>query len=408
MCPIHLQRTWRRFLRPFFGETALPICEMPAKLPSRSDGGERIMQKTFCLSLFCCIVLGGAAFTQAERAALLVGGQPASAMDPTVAPTAYVQDMEAGKRDSTDQNGQYDGNSRCDSCLGRTCDGYFAQCLCGDSGIIGGYDFLFLKPHCSYGYSYSSYSDDGLHRDNELYGYSTNYAFTPRFWLGYQGCQGLGARVRYMQYDQQLMAADVTAPADRTFYYSNLSAAPGEELHFHDYLEMHVLDAEFTQDLTWRCAKLTAGAGVRYATLAFSGDGYVGSGEVTQETTVYRDGFEGVGPTLSLDVKAPIRQSALSFVGGLRGSVLFGRSPATYEWRNLIADESYNEHGTGDRTMSVLEGSVGLQYDYSLSNHLYGFIRFAWEGQLWFNAASSEFSDDLGMEGLCIAVGISR
>lgn len=364
------------------------------------------MRRAFCLLLSCVIVSGGAAFTQAEQNALLIGGQPASAMDPTVVPTAYVQDVEAGKLEATFQNGQNDGNSRRDSSQG-TGGSYFAQYLCGDSGITGGYDFLFLKPRFAYGYSYNSYYDDGLHRDSDVHAYSTSYAFTPRFWLGYQGQERLGVRVRYTQYDQQIVATDVTAPADRTLYYDGLMAAPGDELHFHDYLEMHVLDAEFTKDFAWQYAKVTAGAGIRYAKVICHGDGYVSSGGVTQETTLYREGFEGVGPTLFLDVKTPIRQSALSLIGGLRGSVLFGRSPLAYVSENPITDESYSEHGTGDGTVSVLECNVGLQYDRSLSNQLNGFIRLTWEGQLWFDAASS-VGGDVGMDGLCIAVGVSR
>jgi hypothetical protein len=366
------------------------------------------MQRTFCLLLFCVAVLGGATLAQAQQTAFGIDGPPVFAMNPTVVPAAYVQNMDAGKLESTLQNGQTDADVRFNSHSGET-DGSFSQYFCGESGIIGGYDFLFLKPHFSYGYAYESVYNDGLHGDYETHDFSMGYAFTPRFWLGYQGHEGLGARVRYMQFDQEIAAEDLTAPANMTFYtYGKLSATAGQELDFHNYLEMHVLDAEFTQDLVWRSAKLTVGGGLRYGKIAFNGNAYMADSGTIQETAVYGESFEGVGPTIFLDIKTPIRQSALSFVGGLRGSVLFGRSNSTTEWNDLLTTESDINHSTGTRAMGLVDGSVGLQYDHCLSNHMNGFLRLTWEGQLWINAFSSESSGDLAMEGICVAVGISR
>jgi hypothetical protein len=389
-----------------FGRMAVPG-EMPIDLPF-FIGSQRIMQRTFCLLLFCVTVFGGAALAQAQQTAFGINGQPVSDMNPTVVPAAYVQNMDAGKLESTFQNGQTDADVRFNLHSGET-DGSFSQYSCGESGIIGGYDFLFLKPHSSYGYAYESFHNDGPRGDYEMHDFSTRYAFTPRFWLGYQGHEGLGARVRYMQFNQEIAAEGVTAPADTTFYsYAKLSATAGQELVFHYYLKMHVLDAEFTQDFAWRSAKLTTGAGLRYGEVAFSGNAYVTDSGTIQETAVYGESFDGVGPTIFLDVKTPIRQSALSFVGGLRGSVLFGRSNSATEWDNPLFTESAINHSTGTRAMGMVDGIVGLQYDHCLLNHMNGFLRFTWEGQLWINAFSSGFNGDLAMEGICLAVGVSR
>ena len=354
------------------------------------------MQRTFCLLLFCVAALGGAALAQAQQTAFGSDGQPVFAMNPTVVPAADVQNMDAGKLESTFQNGQTDADVRFNSHSGET-GGFFSQCFCGESGIIGGYDFLFLKPHFSYAYAYESAYSDGLHSDYETYDFSTGYAFTPRFWLGYQGQDGLGARVRYMQFDQEIAAEDVTVPANMTFFsYSKLSATAGQELDIHNYLEMHVLDAEFTQDFAWRSAKLTAGAGLRYGKIAFSGNGDVTDSGTIQQTAVYRESFEGVGPTIFVNVKTPIRQSALSFVCGLRGSVLFGRSNSVNELNNPLTTGSEIDQSTGTQAVGIVDGSVGLQYDHRMSNHMNGFLRLTWEGQLWISA----FSQDLGDLGL--------
>jgi len=360
------------------------------------------MQKTVSLLLLCAIALVAVASAEAAQTTVTPTGAPT---DPSVARVAYLEDKVATP-EPTVANGQ--GNC-CDTCCEDTCCESCCQpCLCGNPGIIGGYDFLWLKPHFSNAVSYASVFDDGADEVETLFGYPADYSFTPRFWLGYKGYNGLGFRVRYEQFDQQLMNEGLTAPADTTLYYEGISAAAGEELHFQNWMELHVVDFDFTKDFEWRCATLTAGAGLRYAKIQYNSVGHV-SDVAVLETVASERGVEGIGPTVFVDFKAPIRQSALSLVGGLRGSVLFGRSRGTLVWTDLIEEESYTERGNGNRTMGVLEGSLGLQYDRCLTNGVEGFVRLAWEGQLWLDAGSPTTPDsDMGMEGLCIAVGINR
>ncbi len=365
------------------------------------------MQRTFCLLLFCVAALGGTASSQAQQTVFGIDGQPIVAMNPTVVPAAYVQNTDAGKLDSPIQNGQTDADVRLDSHSEET-DGSFSQHFCSESGIIGGYDFVFLKPHFAYGFAYDSVCNNGLNFSDETHEFSTRYAFTPQFWLGYQGHEGLGFRVRYMQFDQEIAAENFTVPANTTIdSYLKVSATAGQVFDFRNYLKMDVLDAEFTQDFAWQSAKLTAGAGLRYGKIALSGNASAADSGTIQQTAVFGESFEGIGPTIFLDVKCPIRQSALSFVGGLRGSVLFGRSNSADEWDDPLTTESDIDNSTGTRAMGIVDVNVGLQYDHRLTNQINGFLCLTWEGQLWINA-SSVYMGDLAMEGICLSVGISR
>lgn len=278
--------------------------DMPTDLPFFT-GDQRIMQRTFCLLLFCVAALGGTASSQAQQTVFGIDGQPIVAMNPTVVPAAYVQNTDAGKLDSPIQNGQTDADVRLDSHSEET-DGSFSQHFCSESGIIGGYDFVFLKPHFAYGFAYDSVCNNGLNFSDETHEFSTRYAFTPQFWLGYQGHEGLGFRVRYMQFDQEIAAENFTVPANTTIdSYLKVSATAGQVFDFRNYLKMDVLDAEFTQDFAWQSAKLTAGAGLRYGKIALSGNASAADSGTIQQTAVFGESFEGIGPTIFLERQMP-------------------------------------------------------------------------------------------------------
>jgi len=104
-----------------------------------------------------------------------------------------------------------------------------------------------------------------------------------------------------------------------------------------------------------------------------------------------------------------IRSSRLSGVGGFRGSVLFGRRHSQELWIDHIEGGSFLAVDRGNRTTGVIAGSVGLQYNRRLTRGADAFIRCGWEGQLWFDVGSpTNASNDMGMEGLCVASGITR
>ncbi|HLA83389.1 MAG TPA: Lpg1974 family pore-forming outer membrane protein, partial [Thermoguttaceae bacterium] len=216
-------------------------------------------------------------------------------------------------------------------------------------------------------------------------------------------------RVRYWQFDHKLMEETIAAGANTTLYFQTATATEGEDLEFTTGLEMHVLDVDITKDFEWHCAKLTAGAGLRYAKIAFDTDGRVYDGTDVVEWVESEHSFEGVGPTVFVNFKAPIRQSALSVVGGLRGSVLFGRGRGVGVVVDDVEETLYAELGNGNTTTGAIEGDLGLQYDRTLTNGVDGFVRVAWEGQLWFEVGSPTTDyGDMGMEGLSFSFGITR
>ena len=243
------------------------------------------------------------------------------------------------------------------------------------------------------------------------HGYPSEYSVAPRLWLGYQVEEGMGVRLRYWQFDQQLMDQSVTTTATTTVFFDGLIATGGEILAFGSGMELHVIDLDVTKAFEGRYGTVTAGVGLRYASLQFDYAGALSSGAgVLQEISVGENTFEGIGPSALFDFQAPIRQSRLSVVGGLRGSVLFGSGSDIEDVQEVVAPftrTTVNERA--DRSTSVLEVSLGLQYDRQLSEGVDGFLRCAWEGQLWMDVGSPTYdSGDMTLQGLYVGAGITR
>lgn len=289
---------------------------------------------------------------------------------------------------------------------------YVSASCCGSPGITGGYDFLALSPHFSNGISYQTRVIVASDSVVNTHGYPTDYNMAPRFWLGYQGDNGMGMRLRYSQYDQQLTNQTIDSiDATRTIFFDGLSATNGQIMSFGTGMELHVLDVDVTKDFEAWHGQLTVGAGVRYADLQYGyaarvtdnigGLQFLSNGENT---------FEGTGPSAFVDFNTPIRQSRLSVIGGLRGSVLFGRGTDIDVVQRVIAPAALNASiERANRSTGVVDASLGLQYDRGITGGVDGFIRCTWEGQLWMDVGSPvQSGGDMSMQGLCIGAGITR
>jgi hypothetical protein len=235
----------------------------------------------------------------------------------------------------------------------------------------------------------------------------------------------LGAKITYMQYDQVIAGGTLvpgTGPDYIGIYYMGnygqnyLNAATDATLDYVHALEMHVVDLDIMQELNWGRTDLVVGGGLRYARVSFGSTAatILNAGGSTYWDAAVENSFEGIGPTAFLDVERQIGQTRLSVVGGVRGSVLFGRQ----RW-----EEVWNYHGhtppapaqglyvldRGNTTVATLGGSIGVQYDRSFREGVDMFVRCSWQGEMWFDVGSpTRACDDMAMEGISIAVGISR
>lgn len=103
-----------------------------------------------------------------------------------------------------------------------------------------------------------------------------DYQLSPRAWLGWQSCNGIGFRATYFRFDESANREAVTAVAGATpvylFVYGaggdlsrNANANIGQTLVSNHALKLSSLDLEATQLFRWRQSQAILGMGVRIA-----------------------------------------------------------------------------------------------------------------------------------------------
>lgn len=270
----------------------------------------------------------------------------------------------------------------CTSCCADSCcDGCCDPCRRA-SGIIAGAELTFLKPHSTTGIQ-------GLAQDLEF-----GYELAPRFWAGYQGCDGLGWRIRYWEFDHQ-QSATVGPP---TFPIT-------DSINY----ETYVIDLEFVDSMCLGCYwDATFFAGFRY--LEFSQQRL--QALVLGGVPVAVDGNQFENSSIGLTVGGELRRSigcGLAAFGNVRASVLMGDEDETAAvlggW--VPVDREL------DNIYYIWEAQLGAQWTRPLPTCGCWFVRAALEAQIWDNFTPgrdviNEDFCDWGLGGFAFSAGIIR
>jgi hypothetical protein len=285
---------------------------------------------------------------------------------------------------------------------------------CKSGGLYAGFAFVFARPHFKEAFQ-ATVGDPSA--AISLVPFSYDYGISPRTWLGYTSDSGLGVRTRYWQYDHaaapfqsspfvpaQANVVSIIFPA--TIY----STPPNEILSVADDLEVHTVDIEGTQQLEIKGMSLVVSGGLRYAMMRQSTQAEVinvNSGALVQ-ALYWQRRFEGVGPTVGVEVERPIGQCGLSFIGGFHGSLLFGN-------KNLDRVE-VNGVGPGPPVVSLKnarevlgigELQIGVQWIRQMACGTDLFVRGTYEAQLWSDSGTPTLGY-LGFEGFGAEFGFTR
>lgn len=266
------------------------------------------------------------------------------------------------------------GKAACGKCGASGC-----NCFCniGCGGAYAGVELAVLRPHFEEG---SRKLPNGTRVDPRL-----GYQATPRFWLGYRNCEGLGVRARYWQLNGNVVAQNL---ANDTGFYA---------------LNMKALDMEATQLVCWGPLQANFAAGVRYArTRGLALDDNFTEGSVGT--------FEGWGPTMAAEFRRPVACGPFSLIGNARGSLLFGNARhvgfgGAGEGRFVDADTHQ------DTFAQILESQIGVEYRRGIFNGTLA-VRALLEGQIWMNAVdvqignfgANRFDNNAGLFGATFGV----
>src|SRR5688572_18662159 len=166
------------------------------------------LQRRRATSSGICIDQGGCLMKRtllwmlaALAATLLLNARTATAQDINFASHSEImsvlerQNQRIAELEASQHHGG--GAGGCTSCGDSCCDSCCGGCdpCCRPGGVIGGAEISFLKFHESQG----TRGKDGTDLDPD---YDPAY----RLWVGYQGCDGLGWRVRYWEFDHTTAA----------------------------------------------------------------------------------------------------------------------------------------------------------------------------------------------------------
>lgn len=182
---------------------------------------------------------------------------------------------------------------------------------------------------------------------------SYDYNVGPRLWLGWDNAEGLGVRVRYFTFDanaaQSLEAQTFDVEATQRGYLGNL--------HFQ-------LAGGF------RYAKMETGLGL---------PGTMFGGEIPFSGGIGMD-FEGVGPTVAIDVRRPFGSHGLALLGGARSSWMYGQTDI-----HLTGDLGSIPVGiyADDHMMQINELSLGIEWSRSFERGGKVAVAALWEAQAW-------------------------
>lgn len=246
-----------------------------------------------------------------------------------------------------------------------------------------------------------------------------DYEVTPRVWLGYVADGGLGIRGQYWQFDAQAQPVALADGDNLTFLAVaannaantiglNQTTGDGNALVANHSLKLEIADLEATKRIYGGYTTMVFSGGARYVQMEqdFRATGLAPNGQIVG-LFQHRLTYEGVGPTVALDLRRPLGWSPLSLIGGARGSILFGSTD------QLIVSEVPGQIGVGVReeeeVMSILETQFGLEWAYHIAANGRFFVSGVIEAQLWQNAGSASLdTGDLGLIGFGLNAGLAR
>lgn len=235
--------------------------------------------------------------------------------------------------------------------------------VCKDrcAGITAGTETIFLRPYASSGLTNQP-------------GVAMNFNPSQRYWLGYQSADGLGARIRYWEFDR-----GATGPIPGI-------GAIGLGIEYRN------LDIEMTQAVDFKRWNLLFAGGLRYQETATD----ITLTPLVGPAVALGVGFDGVGLTFATQATRDLNSSgSWRMTAGARYSAVYGNGK--------ISGAIGGFGGTGainDNLVNVVELNIGPQYRRRLSNGSYLTVGAGIEAQYYNNGANIALPPALAIGGV--------
>jgi hypothetical protein len=250
----------------------------------------------------------------------------------------------------------------------RVADGFVTK-----SGLYGGAEIIFFKPFGEAGTT-----------PQEAIAASGAEDFLPawRLWGGWSDSDGLGARIRWWQYDQFSTASDLTGTATSRLIFQKLDLEATQQVGFGSW------DMMLSCGVTWIGNELDLGVG--------------GGGDFD------RWRMDAAGVTAGVQaVRRSRRFECCRWFGSAQASGVFG---------NSVSQTQSDPIGAQPSTVGgILEFAVGPRWERSIGGGATAFAGGNAEAQYWMTGLGSladglvpDGQGTLGLVGLSVNVGIRR
>lgn len=256
---------------------------------------------------------------------------------------------------------------------------------CRRPGIIAGMELPLLQAH----YGACGVSVLGEEIDLPRCTPDFDHEATPRFWLGYESCDGLAFRVRYWQFDHTASAVDAANE-----YYVEVGLAAED------------LDFELAQSVQFCNWEFEIAGGARWAKV--SDDIFISWEE---ELGLWARSFEGGGPTFALAARRPLGPNGLGLVANFRASFIYGDASFALSDDVMGIDDDI-QATIDDQVLEIYEIQVGAEWSKTMCGGWRFTGRAVLEGQVWELAPGPGpvglFDTNLGFVGPSFSLAIER
>ncbi len=277
--------------------------------------------------------------------------------------------------------------------------------------IFGGAAVVILEPHFENNIAFTvtdpTVAIAGTVERNREFDY--DYDSSQRYWLGIMNDQGFGGRIRYWFFDQNSDRETFVSPAAAiTMLTPDLPGAlpqtpsggnVGDSVSAKAELEMYTLDFEMVQRVQRNLWDFDLGGGLRHAAV---GQKYQAASTTAGTTSVSKVGhrFDGIGPTVFMELRRPVGGSQLAIVANTRGSLLYGDSKLNAR-RFTVGGNDFGSIKTRKKEVrGIAELQVGLEWALWMIGDSRCYVQGLWEGQQWFGAGNAvSDSGDMGLTG---------
>lgn len=315
------------------------------------------------------------------------------------------------------------------------------------SGLIAGAGFYWMQPHFQNNPAYTVFVEQT--KDTTLDPKSPNtktlgetarrvdvkhhMVMAPLLWLGYVNDAGFGGRVRGWGFQEGTSQTEILAPFSGQFkvggqagqsvivasgtlvtassaaplglqaFADTLSIQHGPEataLTVTTKLSVQVGDLEVLQRFREADWSFLVAGGVRYVHLGQTYNAYdaqsTSAAELRTLLSTYQ--FDGLGPTLALELRRAIADTGVGVYGQARGSLVFGSADqsAMFFGQELRNDDPNPQLASQqrDRAIPIIDFEAGLEYGRPVGRAwLFGQVGVV--GQQWFNAGSASRSTNM-------------